>query len=395
MNFKAVIVGLLLITSSSVTIAQSTTKSTFGKGIEVKAEDESFKMKFSTRIQSLFVFDIPINADGSLGTTSSDFLVRRARLKFSGYAYNPNIEYKIELGLSNRDHGSPTPETKNSARMILDAVVKWKFAKNTSLWVGQTKLPGNRERVISSQALQFVDRSLLNSKYNIDRDMGVQLHHKWTTGNMVVKEAVAFSQGEGRNITSGNKGGYDYTGRVELLPMGNFASKGDYMSSDLAREETPKLALGVTYDYHDDAVRANGNQKSYLSEARTLKTVFADLMFKYNGISVMAEYANKQADGGSVVMTDVLTGDPTEFFYTGTGFNMQVGYLAKKNWELAGRYTTISPSVENQKDDIQMYTLGVSRYVVGHNLKVQSDISRVNEGSSKNLLFRMQLELAF
>jgi phosphate-selective porin OprO and OprP len=34
---------------------------------------------------------------------------------------------------------------------VLDAVAKWNFAENFSLWFGQAKLPGNRERVISSQ----------------------------------------------------------------------------------------------------------------------------------------------------------------------------------------------------------------------------------------------------
>ena len=38
----------------------------------------------------------------------------------------------------------------------------WHFAKNWELWAGQTKLPGNVERVISSGDLQLVDRSLLN-----------------------------------------------------------------------------------------------------------------------------------------------------------------------------------------------------------------------------------------
>ena len=37
---------------------------------------------------------------------------------------------------------------------ILDAYLKWNFYKNFEIWAGQTKLRGNRERVISSQNLQ-------------------------------------------------------------------------------------------------------------------------------------------------------------------------------------------------------------------------------------------------
>jgi hypothetical protein len=43
-----------------------------------------------------------------------------------------------------------------------------------------------------------------------------------------------------------------------------------------------------------------------------------------------------------------------------------------------------------------MYTLGFSRYVVGHKLKVQSDISyTIEEGSDDNLMYRLQIDLHF
>ena len=51
------------------------------------------------------------------------------------------------------------------------------YPKNFEIWFGQGKLPGNRERVISSGNLQQVDRSLLNSLFTIDRDFGFQLRH--------------------------------------------------------------------------------------------------------------------------------------------------------------------------------------------------------------------------
>lgn len=380
---------VIIVTSIVITEAQFNNK--FGKGIQVIGQDSTYMMKFSTRFQNLFISEMSLD-DNEVNT---NFLVRRARLKFEGFAYSPKIQYKVELGLSNRDISSPIKQTSNTASVILDAVLKWEFAKNTTLWFGQTKLPGNRERLVSSQKLQFVDRSLLNSKYNIDRDMGIQLHHKWNVGNVVIREALSFSQGEGRNITSGNEGGYDYTGRLELLPLGEFEGEGDYFGSDLKREKTPKIAFGITFDYHDKAIREHGNTKDFLADTRTLETIFADMMFKYKGISIMAEYANKSADISSVVEIDEF-GIPTEYFYTGTGINCQAGYLFKKNWEIAGRYTYILPSKENMIDNTAMYTLGFSRYIVGHNLKVQTDLSMTQVGVDDPILMhRFQIELAF
>lgn len=379
-------------------IAQDNINNKYGKGVfNTVAKDSSYAIKMNMRFQNLFIADGDLNNDASDNEIATQFLVRRARLKFGGFAYSPKLTYKVELGLSSKDVGSPTPYTNNASRIILDAVVKYNFYKNLSVWAGQTKLPGNRERVISSQKLQFVDRSLVNSKYNLDRDMGVQLRNHHKLGNMVVREAFSISQGEGRNIAADNQGGLDYTSRVEFLPMGNFTSKGDYFGSDLKREEDAKLSIGVTYDHHNHAARQNGNSKSYMSQTKTLNTIFVDAMFKYQGLSIMAEYADKKAINSPLVYEDFGFGlVSTGSFYTGSGINAQVGYLLKSNWELAARYTTITPEDVTGRDDISMYTFGVSRYVVGHSLKIQSDISLTQEnGSDDNLMFRLQVEMAF
>ena len=360
----------------------------FTDNVSAQIVQNSSTMKFTGRIQNLGLVEMQGDA------VETNLLVRRARLKFEGVAINPKFQYKVELGLTNRDHGSPIPQTQNSARMILDAVVQYEIGANTHLWFGQTKLPGNRERVISSAKLQFVDRSLLNSNYNIDRDMGLQLHQKFDLGTMRAKAIVSVSQGEGRNITTGNVGGFDYTGRLELLPLGAFTSKGDYFGSDLKREETPKLALGLSYDYHDNASRARGNTGSFLSQTRTLSTIFADMMFKYKGFSVMAEYAIKSSDGSSVFIDET---DGLEYnFITGSALNIQAGYLLPSDWELAARFTSVTPEDILAQDDVSMYTLGISKYIDGHNLKVQSDFSMILEGEMEDsYLARLQFELSF
>ena len=359
----------------------------FTDNVSAQIVQNSSTMKFTGRIQNLGLVEMQGDA------VETNLLVRRARLKFEGVAINPKFQYKVELGLTNRDHGSPIPQTQNSARMILDAVVQYEIGANTHLWFGQTKLPGNRERVISSAKLQFVDRSLLNSNYNIDRDMGFQLHQKFDLGTMRAKAIVSVSQGEGRNITTGNVGGFDYTGRLELLPLGAFTSKGDYFGSDLKREETPKLALGLSYDYHDNASRARGNTGSFLSQTRTLSTIFADMMFKYKGFSVMAEYAVKSSDESPVF---VDASDLEHHFVTGSALNIQAGYLLQSDWELAARFTSVTPEAVLAQEDVSMYTLGISKYIDGHNLKVQSDFSMILEGEmEQSYLARLQFELSF
>ena len=377
--------------------AQEVNAPKFGKGIfNLVGQDSTWTMKIAARMQFLAVSTWP---EGQ--SNESEFLVRRARLKFDGYAFSPKLEYKLELGLSNNDISGASEFTSNAPRYILDAVIKWHFAPNFEFWFGQTKLPGNRERVISSGNMQMVDRSLLNSRFNIDRDMGIQLRHKFNLSEkFVVKEIFAISQGEGRNITTGNLGGHQYTSRLEILPFGEFASDGDYSGSDLKREKTPKLAIGATYDFNNNAVKNRSNQGSYMANdvgfyETNISTVFVDAMFKYDGFSLMAEYSNRDAKDPYAKNSDgTLTGDEVQ---VGSGLNLQAGYLFKSNWEVSGRYTNIAlDKTITGKDTENQYTLGVSKYIVGHKLKVQTDISHLEVANGTNeLMYRLQFDIHF
>ena len=388
---KVSAIALILLCAISTTFAQDTSNNSFGKGIKMVAADSSIAVKFGLRFSTLYEgFYVPETKN-----YQDNLLIRRFRLKFDGYVHSPKLVYKVEIGVSNRDIGGVSDFTNGAARLLLDAVLKWNFAGNFTVWFGQTKLPGNRERVVSSQKLQFVDRSLLNSRFNLDRDIGVQLHHHHNFGRVVVREKFSISKGEGRDITVRNKHGYDYTGRIEVLPFGNFAKKGDYFESDLAREPTPKLALGASYDYNVNASRSRGQLGSWLDEGRDLKTFYVDAMYKHNGFSAMGEYADRQTKGSAVVAAD-STGNVTQSFYTGKALNGQMAYLFKNNFEVAGRYTTLIQDIETQRNDIKHYTLGVSKYIVGHNLKAQTDITLIDAVDTNDIwMFRFQIEMAF
>ena len=224
----------------------------------------------------------------------------------------------------------------------------------------------------------------------MDRDLGVQLRHSANMGNAVINKALAVSLGEGRNITSANPGGgHELTARIEFLPMGNFTKGGDYFGSDLKREQNPKLSIGVTGDYNHDAVRQRGNLGGFNYDAAgdyvttDLTTIIADMMFKYKGFSAASEFATRSAT------------DNSDRFGTGNGFVFQAGYLLEKNWEIAARWTDINAASSSTLSDRVQYTLGLSKYVVEHSLKVQTDLSYEDRpGSDNGLIFRFQVEVA-
>ena len=399
------ILTLLVFLFSLSANSQDIVNNSFGKGFyNVVAADSSYSMNLAARIQSLYIGEWDVNDEDGIHNSSSQFLIRRARLKFGGFVLNPKVKYKIELGLTNKDQGKVASDNNMAPKMILDAVVKWNFYKNFTLWAGQTKLPGNRERVISSANLQLVDRSLVNKVFNIDRDMGVQLRHYFTLGkNFTVVESLAMSQGEGRNLVQDNLGGYQWTARVEVYPFGKFKGKGDYVGGAVKRQQTPKLAIGATYDINNNAVKDRSNMGSYMLiddglgyYETNINSIFIDAMFKYQGFSFMAEYANRQADNPIAVNSDGSeTGDVVD---VGDGLNLVSGYLFNNDVELTGRYTTISLDKEITGSDLQsQYTFGLSKYFKGHKLKVQTDVSYldIENNDTSGLMYRMQFELHF
>ncbi|WP_066223426.1 porin [Formosa haliotis] len=401
MKLKVLLVLALTFSFSNFIHAQEVKPSKFGKGIiNIVDKDSTWSMKFGARMQflgSVFTY----NDNNVLKETNSSFLIRRARLKFDGFAFSPNLVYKIELGVSNRDMSGSSIYTHNTPRIIMDAVMKWKFHKGFQFWFGQTKLPGNRGRVISSANLQLVDRSILNAAFNIDRDIGLQLHHQNTIGNhFVMRQIVAVSQGEGRNVTTGNLGGLQYTTRLEFLPFGEFKDKGDYFGSDLSREDHPKLSLAAGYDFNNNAVRTRSNMGTYMVtdsgfHKTNIGTVFIDGMFKYKGVSFMTEYADRTASDPIARNSDGT--ETGETVLIGNALNLQMGYLFKSNWEIAGRYATTNFDKEiTGRGTENEYTAGVSKYIVKHKLKVQTDLGYLTNASNKDmLLYRLQFEMHF
>ena len=216
-----------------------------------------------------------------------------------------------------------------------------------------------------------------------------------------MREKFSLSQGEGRNVTEGNEGGLQYTGRIELLPFGTFKSKGDYTQSDLKREETPKLMLSMTYNYNQGAVRERGFAGDYMIRTdgsiyeSDQTTVFIDAMYKHNGFSFMGEYANRTADDEIATEVDGIT--PTgDIVLTGNALNLQAGYLFNSNYEIAARFTTLEFEAVTGKEPAKQYTLGFNKFVVGHKLKVQSDLSYTSvDGKDDNIAFRLGFDFHF
>ncbi len=356
------------------------------KGFGIVTADSTYSLKFQFRMQNRAAF-VSKGLD-DLAPESFEFRVRRLRLKFEGFAYDPKLTYYIQLSFSRGDMDWSVRDNginNVSPNVVRDAVIYYNPTPNLKLGFGQTKLPGNRQRVVSSGDQQFADRSLVNATFNIDRDFGFFAH---LTGNHINLRG-AITSGEGRN-SLGSNNGLAYTGRIEYLPFGKFTDGNDYIEGDLMREPTPKLSLASTFSYNDQAVRDAGQRGDDLFAARSIRNLEFDALLKYNGWAWYNEYMERTSP-------DPVTQNPDDAsirtIFAGRGYLSQLSYLFHNNFELAGRYSVIEPFEQlydnaaypelNERRTRQI-ELGVTKYLVGHRVKIQANVVRGNFTDMRN-----------
>src|SRR5690606_22530213 len=145
------------------------------------------------------------------------------------------------------------------------------------------------------------------------RDFGIQIHHlNEQSDKFSYNLKAAVSTGEGRNITDRADDGIALTGKAELFPLGAFTKDGSNFEGDLVRESTPKLLLSGGFSQNNNDQRTQGQLGDDLFEKRTLRSVFADVMLKYNGWAAMSSYMSRSTSDNAVTYNPL---DATESAY--------------------------------------------------------------------------------
>jgi len=365
----------------------------FGKGIGITSPDSLFQFNIRFRMQNRATY---IKNDGE--KDAYDGQIRRLRLRFDGYVGNPKFLYAVQLSFAPGDVGE-IKEGEN-INIIRDAVVFYRPTKHWNISFGQTKLPGNRQRVNSSGGLQLTDRTINNARFTIDRDFGFQVHNmNEFKDKFSYNFKGAVSTGEGRNVTGKSDDGVAATGKIELFPFGAFAKDGTYFEGDLIREKKPKLMVSGAFQQNNHARRTQGQLGNDLFEQRTMKSVMLDAMFKYRGFAAMSSFMSRTTPQNAVTINPE---DSTEsnYVFVGNGFDYQISYITKSNYEFISRY-----SVQNVGEDIQKKTpntrelsFGVTKYIWEHSFKLQTEINfdklQYYDGTTKNNWYlRFQVEI--
>ena len=410
-----------------------------GNGLVFSSTDQNYKVVLRGYSQSLFEsktrsFDSSNILDNNV---YNRFRARRVRLRLSGNQLFPGFSYRLQVDLAQSVEGDG-----ELSGLLLDAWVGYNITKKLKIIFGQKATPTDNLSVqMASNSLQLPERSRLTSAFASIREVGLFMEGKFKTGKKsVLKPMLCVTNGDGSNTLSNDFGGLKYGARINFLPFGTFRNFGQFRQVDMVRELSPKLMLGINGSYNvgmsSRRGRENGdflfynitNSDTNLRLPNYLKTG-ADLLFKYRGFSLIAEFIMTKA----FISDDITTrndryGNPEDLttnfrgysaeeyartqLMMGSGLNLQAGYLFKNLFSIDGRFTSLNPDEYSFMNNTSFYnrnkyyTIGVSKYFSkNYSYKIQAsytlvddatirDLSSVDYRGSENIL-RLMVQIAF
>lgn len=173
------------------------------------------------------------------------FGIPRGRVIFSGNVFLPRLVYNVNL-----DYNTVTTSPINFRAYWLG----YKFSRSAELYVGQSKVPGSREWLVSSfVALEGADRSMATTFFRPSLSQGI-----WLTGQPLDRfyyHAMLSNGFNTQNITPAQLDArFCWSGSVWWEPWGDFGPG----YADIEDHRDPAVRLGASGTFAAE----NGNQGS-------------------------------------------------------------------------------------------------------------------------------------
>ena len=352
-------------------------------GFRLETRDGNWQTNLQWRAQLRYTnpyFGDPRQVDDFENSGTSSFEPRRLRMKIGGHGFQPWLKYYFEVDLQpNRD---PDSSAVSSSVRVIDwriDIAKWDWG---GFRVGQWKIDMNRERSDSSGRQQFVERSIVNRIFTIDRQIGVQLRgHVFKNTPADLRYYVGVFNGEGRGVRNVDED-MMYSGRLQWNFLGRDLA---FRQTDVEYTDKPtgSFAIGgmttngpCTRWSSSGCGSLDGFRSPILAEGDqfNVEQAVQEFAFKYRGFSIQQEYHRKFIRDRVVGSENDLTGG---YLQTGYFFN-NVFPVIPAPLELAVRYAFVTEPNEvdrmfdNEREEI---TLAANWFFAGHNNKLTLDYS--------------------
>ncbi len=346
------------------------TSVTYGAdGLVIKSADGNFRAQIRFRLQ--FRLSYPFDADPE---TPEDFAdparlnisIRRARFKLGGNAFRPWVEYYIEYDF---------PSSRLYDFRVTLARYPW-----LQLRLGQWKAEYNRERRDSSGEQQFVERSLVNNSFTIDRQEGVQVSGRVLAGQLLDSTYFAgVYTGMGANERTNDDSVPMWVVRYQWNLLGRELG---FSQSDIEGKKKPEasLAAGAVWNrspFTSFSSAGGGELPGFavgVASQYSVRQWLEEAAFQYRGFSFQHEFHWKR-------ILDNVAGTLTQL----RGSYVQAGYVVYKpnpekprGLEVAARWAFVDYDTAVPNNSEQELTGALNWFIRGHANKITLDASRLS-----------------
>ena len=366
--------------------ADSSLNTSYGSnGFRLETRDGNFQTNLQWRAQlrasTPFSSD-PRQLSAFDAEDTTDFEARRLRMKIGGHGFQPWLRYYFEVDLQ------PSRDVDDSSASASARVIDWRVDIAKWDWggirVGQWKIDLNRERVDSSGRQQFVERSIVNRVFTIDRQIGVQLRGRAFKGTPAdLRYWVGAFNGEGRGV-SNNGGDLLYMGRLQWNFLGRDLA---WRQTDVEYTDLPTGSLAVGRAMNTGSCTrwsssGCGNLDGFESPATAAADQFEidqtvqEFAFKYRGLSIQQEYHWKSIRDRSVNSKFDLTGGYLQAGYFFHHLNENIPEPLEIAFRLAEvkEPNAVDRTFENRRRE---FTIGANWFFNEHRNKLTLDFSRL------------------
>lgn len=351
----------------------------------------------------------------------NQFQLKRGRLIFSGVAFNPDFHFLIQL-----DGRSSSGDDVR----LLDYYLSYDVGHaklglrrgQFGLRTGKYKMPFTLARWLSGKELEFTDRSVASTFFDVNRSFAWGLYG--SSRNFlcpVFWEAAIFNGLVTGGAETGSTGSLDsnfaYSARIHSYPTGKWGL-GELADFENHQRLATRIGMGFASSRIDSRGTTEFNTLRVVDSGATLASLLstrfgdpkisysvnlfcADYSFKYRGLSGTLEYYFRSVD-------DFKGVDVSSLF--DHGFWLQYGYfISPANFQLLTRWSRVvgdSGTLGGKNQSSDEVAAGAAWYFRENHAKAVVDISHLNGApinssaldvvpGERGWLYRCQIQFSF
>ena len=358
------------------------------KGWELETGDGNTSLWLGVRLQlrATTLKGDPVDPEKLESLESSDLSINRGRFKLGGHLLRPWLQIYSEYDFHKA--------------WLLDYRTTFNIQEWLQIRAGQWKSDFNRERIDSSGKQEFVDRSIANYWFTIDRQLGASVFGRWGAGQ-------PFDSSYWLEVLSGNGrgGGWDnhqalVLARYQWNVLGRVLP---FSQSDIDRQDPAAASIALAGVYGQTPYtrfsssgggQLPGYEKGVQGKYRLYQAML-ETAYQFNGFAYQQELHWKKIHDRTAQSTRELWG----------GY-IQLGYFFHELWpkvpeplELAARFALVDPDSGLDSDLQQEWTLGANWFFKGHRNKLTADVSQIildaPDGETSETRLRFQWDVSF